>query len=120
MSADGTAYHPGPTIEEDPRGDALATGGTRYPEGVKLLSPPAETQLVRAGLGESKEEEKMEDALQASYAMVFTGSFEEDRIASVHDNNKMVASEDQTLKPNQSVFWKYKCEICQATIDPLY
>ena len=94
MSADGTAYHPSPTTEEAPRGDALATGGTRYPEGVKLLSPPAETQLVRAGLGESNEEEKMEDALQASYAMVFTGSFEEDRIASVHDNNKMVASED--------------------------
>jgi hypothetical protein len=48
--------------------------------------------MVRDRLSESQEErekEELEDALQASYMMVFVGSFESDRVASSVDNNKM-------------------------------
>ena len=51
--------------------------------------------MVRDRLSESQEEEKeekMEDALQASYMMVFVGSFESDSVASSVDNNKMSSS----------------------------
>ena len=48
--------------------------------------------MVRDRLSESQEEEekeKLEDTLQASYMMVFVGSFESDSVASSVDNNKM-------------------------------
>jgi hypothetical protein len=94
MPAARPTHHTGPAVEEDTRRYSTPTRSPRHLEGVKLLSPPAETQLVRAGLGESKEEEKTDDTLVASYALVFVGSFEEDRVASLSDNNKMVSSED--------------------------